>query len=93
MLNDTKRQVINLQNCCIWLVNLFEVYDDAPTCQRQIHSRSCSMDTRNWNLFTIGDKIKQNVSGSNAKEDDGRKTVYRTKERKNSFEIDGWMTL
>jgi len=51
------------------------------------------MDTRNWKLFTIGDKIKQNVSGSDAKEDDGRKTVYRTNERKNSFETDGWMTL
>ena len=24
MLSDTKRQVTNLQNCCIWLVNLFE---------------------------------------------------------------------
>jgi len=31
-----KRQVINLWNCCIWLVNLFELYDDARTCQRQI---------------------------------------------------------
>jgi hypothetical protein len=30
-----KRQVINLWNCCIWLVNLFELYDDARTCQRQ----------------------------------------------------------
>ena len=27
-----KRQVINLWNCCIWLVNL--LYDDARTCQR-----------------------------------------------------------
>jgi hypothetical protein len=35
MLSDTKRQVINLRNCCIWLVNLFELYDDAGTCQRQ----------------------------------------------------------
>jgi len=31
-----KRQVINLWNCCIWLVNLFQLYDDARTCQRQI---------------------------------------------------------
>jgi len=29
MLSETKRQVINLWNCCIWLVNLFELYDDA----------------------------------------------------------------
>jgi len=27
-----KRQVINLRNCCIWLVDLFELYDDARTC-------------------------------------------------------------
>ena len=26
-----KRQVINLRNCCIWLVDLFELYDDART--------------------------------------------------------------
>jgi len=36
MLSDTKLQVINLQNCCIWLVNLFELYDDTRTCQRQV---------------------------------------------------------
>jgi hypothetical protein len=30
-----KRQVINLWNCCIWFVNLFELYDDARNCQRQ----------------------------------------------------------
>jgi hypothetical protein len=30
-----KRQVINLWNCWFWLVNLFELYDDARTCQRQ----------------------------------------------------------
>jgi len=41
MLNDTERRVINLWNCCIWLVNLFELYDDARTCQRQI-SLPCS---------------------------------------------------
>jgi len=35
MLSETKRQVINLQNFCIWLVNLFELYDDAQTCQCQ----------------------------------------------------------
>ena len=32
---------------------------------------------------------KENGSGSNAKEDDGRKTVYRKKKRKTSFEMDG----
>jgi hypothetical protein len=31
---------------------------------------------------------KENVSWGNAK-DDGRKTVYRKKERKTSFEMDG----
>jgi len=41
MLSDTKRQVINLQNCCIWLVNLFELYDDARTCQHQMYLTSC----------------------------------------------------
>ena len=30
-----KRQVINLWNCCILLVDLFESYDDARTCERQ----------------------------------------------------------
>jgi len=30
------RQVINLSNCCILLVDLFESYDDARTCERQI---------------------------------------------------------
>ena len=33
-----KRQVMNLWNCCIQLVNLFELYDDARTCQRQMHN-------------------------------------------------------
>jgi hypothetical protein len=32
---------------------------------------------------------KGNGSGSYAKEDDGRKTVYRMKEGKTSFEMDG----
>jgi len=31
-----KRQVINLWNCCILLVDLFESYDDARTCERQM---------------------------------------------------------
>jgi hypothetical protein len=29
----SKRQVINLRICCIWLVGLFEMYDDAPSCK------------------------------------------------------------
>jgi len=39
-----KRQVINLWNCCIWLVNLFELYDDGRVYQRQIN---CSFDIVN----------------------------------------------
>ena len=31
-----KRQVINLWNCCILLVDLFWSYDDAQTCECQI---------------------------------------------------------
>ena len=31
-----KCQVINLWNCCILLVDLFESYDDARTCERQM---------------------------------------------------------
>jgi len=34
---------------------------------------------------------KENGSWSDAKKDDGRKTVYRKKKRKTSFEMDGWM--
>jgi len=30
-----KRQVINLWNCCILFVDLFESYDDAKTCEPQ----------------------------------------------------------
>ena len=29
--HTSKHQVINLRNCCIWLVDLFEMYDDART--------------------------------------------------------------
>jgi hypothetical protein len=32
---------------------------------------------------------KENVSGSNAEKDDGRKTVHRKKKRETSFEMDG----
>jgi hypothetical protein len=32
---------------------------------------------------------KENGGWGNAKKDDGRKTVYRKKERKTSFEMDG----
>jgi hypothetical protein len=35
-----KRQVINLWNCWILLVDLFESYNDARTCERQKHSNS-----------------------------------------------------
>jgi len=31
-----KHQAVNLWNCCILLVDLFELYDDARTCERQI---------------------------------------------------------
>jgi hypothetical protein len=31
-----KHQIIKLWNFCIWLFNLFELYDDARTYQRQI---------------------------------------------------------
>jgi len=34
-------------------------------------------------------KWKENRSGSVAKKDDGRKNIYRTKDRKASFELDG----
>jgi len=30
-----KRQIINMWNCCILLVNLFESYDDAQTYEHQ----------------------------------------------------------
>jgi len=33
-----KRQIINLWNCCILLVDLFESYDDARTSERVIYS-------------------------------------------------------
>jgi hypothetical protein len=37
----------------------------------------------------MAETCKENGSRGDAKEDDGRKTVYRTKERKTSFEMDG----
>jgi len=47
MLSHThKRQVINLWNCCILLVDLFELYDDAWTCKCQI-SPDCKPDDKN----------------------------------------------
>ena len=36
-----KRQVINLWNCCILLVNLFESYDDARAYEHQIYNCNC----------------------------------------------------
>jgi hypothetical protein len=32
------RQVMNFWSCCVWLVNLFESYDDARTCECQMYS-------------------------------------------------------
>ena len=37
----------------------------------------------------IAGTCKENGSGSDAKKDDGRKTVYRKKKRKTSFEMEG----
>jgi len=34
--HTSKRQAINLRNCCIWLIDLFEMYDDARTYKLQI---------------------------------------------------------
>jgi hypothetical protein len=39
MLTTLKRRVINLWNCCILLVELFDLYDDARTCERRIYNR------------------------------------------------------
>ena len=36
-----KRQAINLWNCCILLVELFESYDDARTYERQMFYNNC----------------------------------------------------
>jgi len=46
-----KRQVINLWNCCIWLVDLFESYDDARTC-----------DTSNIFLLLVSYRARCRVS-------------------------------
>jgi len=32
-----KCQVINLRNCCIWLVDVFDLCDDARTCKFYIY--------------------------------------------------------
>jgi len=37
----------------------------------------------------MAESCKENESGSDAKKDDGRKTLYRKKKRKTSFEMDG----
>jgi hypothetical protein len=52
MLSDTKRQVINLWNSCIWLVNLFELYNDAPTCQRQKYKKRVCMFSESISNFS-----------------------------------------
>jgi len=54
--------------------------------QTVLHYKTCSKDK------TAG-TCKENGSGSDAKEDDGKKSVYGTKEWKTSSEMDGWMTL
>jgi len=38
--HTSKRQVINLRNYCIWLIYLFETYDDARTCKLEIYNIS-----------------------------------------------------
>jgi hypothetical protein len=46
-----KRQVINLWNCCILLVELFESYDDARTCEREVYTKfylTCSHPKVLW---------------------------------------------
>jgi len=54
-----KRQVINLWNCCILLVNLFESYDDARTYKHQkliwdVSEKSLIMRTgRDYNLLPL----------------------------------------
>jgi hypothetical protein len=66
-----KRQVINLWNCCIWFVNLFELYDDARTCQSQRlkhitwHCRE-SIEL-NENSFSLEWRLKQILIPSNKK--------------------------
>jgi hypothetical protein len=48
-----KCQVINLWNCCILLVDLFESYDDARTCEHQILMFLCLVEYMllKWNIY------------------------------------------
>jgi hypothetical protein len=46
-----KRQVINLWNCCIWSVNLFESFDDARTCKGQMRGLAKVKWNRDSKLF------------------------------------------
>jgi hypothetical protein len=48
-----KRQVTNLWNCCILLVDLFESYDDAQTCERQTKTQPSILVVLFKNLLTI----------------------------------------
>jgi hypothetical protein len=55
MLNETKRQVINLYNSCIWLVNLFELYDDLPTSNfNNLHETLCCTEIRYTYTYYTG---------------------------------------
>ena len=86
MLRNTKHQVINLGNCCIWLVNLFELYDNARTCQRQKDSiKICSTDM-NIGVWT-GFKCQNGVHRQAVCEND--KKIFRCyKSRGTLFSLD-----
>jgi hypothetical protein len=57
-----KRQVINLWNCCILLVELFESYDDARTCERQICVHSLHF-VHEGNVWRLDDVLIERRSG------------------------------
>jgi hypothetical protein len=55
-----KRQVINLWNCCILFVQLFESYDDARTCEPQMYKTLstawfCTTETQYMKTKTVHD--------------------------------------
>jgi hypothetical protein len=43
--HTSKRQVINLWNCCICLVDLFETYEDARTCKLNLYICKVALPT------------------------------------------------
>jgi len=62
------------------------------TMTKEVWKLDLTMATWNIRTMLILEKMrtcKENGTGGDAKEDDGRKTVYRMKERKTSFEMDG----